>query len=236
MIGISELASSYLDKTEYDRVIITIRNLVRLSQIANRRGMLSLDNLIPDLEPFLLRKGIELITEGCYYLETRIIMDNLIDSSNHEGAELLEQLIIREGVLLIQAGYRPKQLLDTISSLLGEDFCKSIEHLDLLKEDETLDLIEEEPHDAVAGADLLENILININQNEEMEKLIRKVGTLQMALALIGVSSNTFKHISNHISSDTQDEIRSLMKKIAAVRLIDVQEAQKWIIAAHRNY
>lgn len=49
MIGISELASSYLDKTEYDRVIITIRNLVRVSQIANRIGILSLGKVIPNL-------------------------------------------------------------------------------------------------------------------------------------------------------------------------------------------
>lgn len=234
MSGISELASSCLDKTEYDRVTSTIRNLVRLSQIANRRGMLSLDSIIPDLEPFLLRKGMELIWEGFYPLDARNIMDNLINSSKHESIELLEQLIIREGVLLIQAGDRPKQLLDTISSLLGEDFCKSIEHLDLLKEDETMDLIEEEPHDAIDGADLLENILININQNEEMEKLIRRVGTLNIAWALKGASSNTIKHIFNHISTSDTEEIKSLAEKIGPVRLIDVQEAQKWIIIAHR--
>lgn len=58
----------------------TILAYFLLSQLANRIGILSLGNVIPDLEPFLLRKGMELLTEAYDYIDTKNIMDNLINS------------------------------------------------------------------------------------------------------------------------------------------------------------
>lgn len=64
-----------------------------------------------------------MMVEGCYIEDLKFIIDNYITARDYFDDELLERLIIREGLLLLAKDeHYGKLLFEKILSMLSEDF------------------------------------------------------------------------------------------------------------------
>lgn len=230
MLNISEIINKEYSSGEKEKFIELIKVIVNLSNKAHLQGPLSLEEDWPLLHPFLLRKGIEIIVEGCYVRELSFILDNYIQAKKYSEAELLERLIIREGVLFIQNGGKGKILFEKILSMLGEDFFQDFDYSIF---DEKV-FVEEKPkynHPISKELNVFENKIMSINDFENMDKLVMKVGYFNMAYALKGSSSKVQSHVKNLISVKfIVHEIDNTLKLIGPCRLQDVTDAQNFIL------
>ena len=98
-----------------------VSELVALSNVARRNGLLS---LVPDAEKsssFLLRKGLQLVVDGVNPQVTREVLESYILSGDYNGKELLKRCIILQGVAAIQKGLHPKVAKEFLLSFLGEE-------------------------------------------------------------------------------------------------------------------
>ena len=98
-----------------------VSHLVALAKKARAYGMLSLAKDAEETSSFLLRKGIQLATDGAKPRVVRSVMEFYIVSGNYSGKDLLERCIILEGVLAIQDGIHPRLLRELLLSFFGEE-------------------------------------------------------------------------------------------------------------------
>lgn len=119
------LAFPETTESEKKELMPLVQNLVAMSFLARRFGLLALEDYADDRSvqmPFLLRKGLQLLVDGYEFDDIARIFDNYIESGAFVGKELLERLIIREAVRLIQDGTNPRLMCETMVSFFGESF------------------------------------------------------------------------------------------------------------------
>ena len=105
-----------------------IDKIIDIVNIARNQGILVLEDKIPEIDDYLLKVGIQLMVDGLspeYILE---VMDKMITASQKTGVELMQQLIIRDGVLSIQAGESPSLVLLKLYAYLGEEYVIGLIH------------------------------------------------------------------------------------------------------------
>jgi len=98
-----------------------VSELIALSKVARRNGLLSLVPYTENNASFLLRKGLQLVVDGVNPQVTREILESYILSGDYIGKELLERCIILEGLAAIQKGLHPKVAKEFLLSFLGEE-------------------------------------------------------------------------------------------------------------------
>lgn len=207
-----------------------IRKIIILSNKAYAQGLISLDRELSAIQPSLLRKGIELILEMEPPEEVRAILDSHISREALSEAGLLECNVIKEGVLLLQSGAKTRVLLEKFRSILGQDNCP--EAMDLLFSDEAF-FTDEKKTDPFPGrlAERFEGSILEISKSEEMERLVLRAGTWEMALALRGATRYTVKHLFYYLRSrEVIKDIKSLFRGGGPCRLTDIRRAQKRVI------
>jgi flagellar motor component MotA len=118
-LEIFEKAKCSLKEKEF--LMELINYFVNLSEKAYREGLLSLEDDVENIDNFFLKKGLKLITNGTDPEIVRSILETYIYSSDLKGKELLEKMIILEGVLAIQSGDKPNIIFEKLASYFGED-------------------------------------------------------------------------------------------------------------------
>jgi hypothetical protein len=233
MADISSAMNRLYSEEEINRCTQVIKTIVSLAHKGQTEGLLSLEQNISELKPFLLRKGIEILSNGCSPGSLRSILDNYINAGNFTGIELMERIIIREGVLLIQAGDKPKMLFEKLVCMLGEDFCNSIEGQELLVflEDSYKDTTHSRQKDVPMITDKtteIEEALMKIEDYEDMERLFRMAGEINISFALKGVRESVIDHVKKYIGSN---ELIRIMKN-SYPKSDEILEAQKQVLRA----
>jgi len=97
-----------------------VSNLLSLANKARNYGMLSLVVDADETASFLMKKGIQMATDGAKPQVVRSVLEFYILSGNYSGKDLLERCIILEGLLAIQEGLHPKLLKELLLSFFGE--------------------------------------------------------------------------------------------------------------------
>ena len=196
------IATLGYSEEEKNKCFEVIQTMLTLSQRACRYGRHILDW---DYQPFeskprILRKGIRLILDGIDPEEVRNALDNYINARNYIDIELLEAQIMREGVLLIHAGEGEKTLFEKLVAMLGDGFYQDIKDQDVFKfEKASLNSVQEELSSA-AEEKLFEDAITNIEELEDMERLLRMAGHHDMGYALLGVSKKVYEHVLTRIN------------------------------------
>ena len=102
-----------------------VKEIFEMAVIAKEQGIPALDECARKCKaPFLLQMGIFMVVDGTDPSILANVLSNLVVSSNKTGAELLMQMIIREGVLAIQAGHDPRLIKMMLEAYLGEEYIK----------------------------------------------------------------------------------------------------------------
>ena len=106
---------------EERRSLIPLITLISdLAYQARREGLLSLEDDIENISPFMLNVGVQLVVDGTDPETVDEILFSYLLSENKRGVAFLRDWIIREGVLSIQAGDNPRIVVDKLAGYLGE--------------------------------------------------------------------------------------------------------------------
>ncbi len=113
----AKAACSAEDQETLVPIVTTLRDL---GQIAQKNGLLALESELPTITDRFLRLGLQLIIDRTEPENVKDILDSDIYYNESNGRELLSKIIIREGLLRIQAGDTPRNILICTSIFLGK--------------------------------------------------------------------------------------------------------------------
>ncbi|PJZ58743.1 hypothetical protein EHQ76_04665 [Leptospira barantonii] len=112
--------------TDREQSLQTLGMMLELSEKCYVFGKYFLiDAFDSEEHPFLLRKGFDLMGIGMDSENIRNILKGYIISGNYEGKELLDRIIILEGMEVIQNELHISIFLERVASYFGESYQKS---------------------------------------------------------------------------------------------------------------
>jgi len=166
-----------------------VSELIALSKVARRNGLLSLVPYAEKSSSFLLDKGLQLVVDGVNPQVTRQVLESYILSGDYNGKDLLERCIILEGVAAIQNGLHPKVAKEFLLSFLGEE---SYAIFEKEFEDPNRDTLEmylqklEGSGPSPTKESRLDKIILRLN-NDEIGKFLMEINTGDLAKTIKGL-------------------------------------------------
>jgi flagellar motor component MotA len=105
---------------DQETLVPLVLKLKELAKIAQKNGLLALESELPGIEDRFLRLGLQLIIDRTEPSNIKDILDSDIYYNESNGRELLSKIISREGLLRIQAGDTPRNILICTSIFLSK--------------------------------------------------------------------------------------------------------------------
>lgn len=206
-----------------------VSELIDLSKIARRNGLLSLVPYAEKSTSFLLRKGLQLVVDGVNPQVTREVLESYILAGDYSGKELLERCIILEGVASIQKGLHPKVAKEFLLSFLGEEsyavFEKEFEDGRKNSLEMYLQKIEDVPASSSKGSQL-DQIILKLN-NDEIEKFLMEINTGDLAKAIKGLGGQTQIRLFNNLSQKAANALMEIFDDLDSLDESEMEEAQE---------
>lgn len=205
-----------------------VSELISLSKVARRNGLLSLVPYAEKNSSFLLRKGLQLVVDGVNPQVTRDVLESYILSGDYSGKDLLERCIILEGVSAIQKGLHPKVAKEFLLSFLGEESYSVFEEE---YEDQEKDSLEaylqklEDSTDSSNQESRLDNIIIQL-KNDEIEKFLMEINTGDLARAIKGLGGQAQIRLFNNLSRKAANALKDVIEELDPMEDAEMQEAR----------
>lgn len=117
---LSLAAKSACSKEDQESLIPIVKQLKELSEVASKSGMLALENELPKIDDQFFNLGMQLIIDRVEPENVTAVLDSDIYYNESNGRELLKKIIIREGLLRIQAGDTPRNVEICTRVFLGK--------------------------------------------------------------------------------------------------------------------
>lgn len=105
---------------DQETLVPLILQLKKLSEVVTKQGLLALENELMQIKDPFLNLGVQLIIDRVETENIKDILDSDIYYNQSNGRELLKKIIIREGLLRIQAGDSPRNVLICTKVFLGK--------------------------------------------------------------------------------------------------------------------
>lgn len=97
-----------------------VLHLKKLAELAGKQGLLALEGELAQISDPFFNLGVQLIIDKVEPENVQDILDSDIYYNHSNGRELLKKIIIREGLLRIQAGDSPRNVLICTRVFLGK--------------------------------------------------------------------------------------------------------------------
>lgn len=107
-------------KDDQETLIPTVQKIKKMAEIASKSGLLALESELANISDPFLHLGVQLIIDKVEPQNITDILDSDIYYNESNGRELLNKIIIREGILRIQAGDTPRNVLICTKVFLGK--------------------------------------------------------------------------------------------------------------------
>jgi flagellar motor component MotA len=104
---------------DQESLIPIVLQLKKISELVAKQGILALENELPHIKDRFLNLGVQLIIDRVEQENIKDVLDSDIYYNQSNGRELLKKIIIREGLLRIQAGDTPRNVLICTKIFLG---------------------------------------------------------------------------------------------------------------------
>jgi hypothetical protein len=206
-----------------------VADLVNLSIMAKRNGLLSLIQMAEQSSYFLLNKGLQLVVDGVNPQVVRNVMESYIIAGDYNGKNLLERCIILEGVAAIQQGLHPKVTKEFLLSFLGEDnyeiFQKEYEGGSDDSLESYLKRIEDTPASSAKGSKLDHRIL-NLD-DDAMERFLMEINSGDLAKSLTGMGGQAQIRIFHNLSKKAGYALRDALDDLDSVDEEDLAAVQE---------
>ena len=108
---LSLAAKAACSQEDQESLVPIVLQLKELAEIATKSGMLALENELAKIKDSFLNLGMQLIIDKVEPENITDILDSDIYYNPSNGRELLKKIIIREGLLRIQAGDSARNVL-----------------------------------------------------------------------------------------------------------------------------
>jgi len=206
-----------------------VSELIDLSKVARRNGLLSLVPYTEKSSSFLLRKGLQLVVDGVNPQITRDVMESYILSGNYSGKELLGRCIILEGVAAIQKGLHPKVAKEFLLSFLGEESYAIFEKKFEIRNEDTLEVYLqklEDSGDSQGSKSQLDHILLKLNDNE-IEQFLMEISTGGLAKAIKGLGGQAQKRLFSNLSQKAACALKEVIDDLDPLEESELREAQE---------
>jgi hypothetical protein len=206
-----------------------ISDLINLSVMARRNGLLSLIQVAEQSASFLLKKGLQLVVDGVATQVVRNVLESYILSGDFEGKALLERCIILEGVAAIQHGLHPKVTKEFLLSFLGEEsydiFQREFEGGDKDTLESYLKKIEDTPACSAKGKKL-EQIILKLD-DDALEKFLMEINTGDLAKSMKCIGGQAQLRIFNNLSKKAADALKDTVEDLVSLNESDLANAQE---------
>lgn len=113
-------AKASCSKEDQESLIPLIQELQKMAEMASKSGLLALENELANISDPYFNLGLQLIIDKVEPQNIIDILDSDIYYNESNGRELLKKIIIREGLLRIQAGDTPRNVLICTKIFLGK--------------------------------------------------------------------------------------------------------------------
>ncbi len=193
-----------------------VAELIALSKVARRNGLLSLVPYAEKNASFLLRKGLQLVVDGVNPQVTREVLESYILSGDHHGKALLERCIILEGVSAIQKGLHPKVAKEFLLSFLGEESFSVFEEEYEDEERDSLEAYLRDLEDDAASStqqSRLDSLILKLS-NDEIEKFLMEINTGDLAKAIKGLGGQAQIRLFNNLSRKAANALRDVIEEL----------------------
>jgi flagellar motor component MotA len=117
---LSLAAKSACSREDQFSLVPLVMQLKDLAEKSKKSGLLSLENELSQINDPFLKLGIQLIIDKTNPANMKDILDSDIYYNESNGRELLKKIILREGLLRIQAGDTPRNVLICTKIFLGK--------------------------------------------------------------------------------------------------------------------
>jgi predicted HicB family RNase H-like nuclease/DNA-binding FrmR family transcriptional regulator len=198
---------TYEDKKECLKIF---QQLLAISQKTRKSGLLALEEDIKKCDNLYLKEGLELLLDSWQAEAVSEIFDKYIIFGNHTSKEILELLLIKEGVVSICNGITPRVISSILSPFFGKDFMeeteKAYENYVTGEVDEFWRQIKDGRKYYPNGTNLLEAKFKDLN-DESIQKLIRVLSVDDAILAIIGSSAEVTDKLLRNMSKRTSDKL-----------------------------
>lgn len=105
---------------DQETLVDLVLQLKNISELVTKQGLLALENELSTITDPFLNLGVQLIIDRVEPENIQDILDSDIYYNQSNGRELLKKVIIREGLLRIQAGDTPRNVLICTKIFLGK--------------------------------------------------------------------------------------------------------------------
>jgi hypothetical protein len=206
-----------------------VSELIDLSKVARRNGLLSLVPYAEKNSSFLLRKGLQLIVDGVSPQITREVIESYILSGNYSGKQLLERCIILEGVAAIQKGLHPKVAKELLLSFLGEESYAIFEKKFENRNEDTLEMYLQKLEDSGGSPgkqSRLDHILLKLD-DDEIEQFLMEINTADLAKGIKGLDGQTQKKLFSSLPRKAASALREVIDDLDSLEESEIKAAQE---------
>ena len=203
-----------------------VSELIVLSKVARRNGLLSLVPYAEKSSSFLLRKGLQLVVDGVNPQVTREILESYILSGDYIGKELLERCIILEGLAAIQKGLHPKVAKEFLLSFLGEESHAIFEEEFDGRDRDTLKMYLQKLETTAAPKESrLDNIIIKL-KNDQIEKFLMEINTGDLAKVLKNLGGQAQIRLFNNLSKKAASALVEVLDDLDSMDEAEMKETR----------
>lgn len=117
---LSLAAKASCSQEDQESLIGIVKQLKELAEVSSKSGLLALENELSKLKDPFLNLGMQLIIDRVEPENVTAVLDSDIYYNESNGRELLKKIIIREGLLRIQAGDTPRNVEICTKVFLGK--------------------------------------------------------------------------------------------------------------------
>lgn len=214
---------------EKQECISTAHRIVNLSELAKEFGVLYLEHEVINDNNYI-KLGVNLIVHGVGTEAIETIFQYSILSAGCRGADLLNKLIISQGLISISQGYDSYVVGHIIGAMLGDKYLSDI--LDKRKNNVELNFnnIIDKYTTPMIESVTFEEKLLKLKRGDLVNILIF-VEDKTIAMALKGCSKAFISHIKNAVSENIFKEICLLLQCLALSKE-QILEHQNIILAS----
>jgi len=113
-------AKAACSREDQESLVPIVKELRDLGEVAFKKGLLALESELQQIKDPFLKLGIQLIVDKTEPENVQDILDSDIYYNESNGRELLKKIILREGLLRIQAGDNARNILICTKIFLGK--------------------------------------------------------------------------------------------------------------------
>jgi len=229
---------------EKRQCIMLIARLVEISEQARRDGLMAVEDILDSMTHPLLIKGLELVIDGYDPETVKDILTTYIYFGRAEGKILLEQCIICEGIIAIQAGENPKVIRERLVAYLGgldipgsDSWNFLIEVESKFKEDEQRKLNQYlesmKNRDAYSqNTRILDDLIPQLNR-DAIQAILKEIDSHVLAIALAGASGKVILKIFECVSDAYKPFLKDDLQHCQDCKPKDMIECQSKIFTIY---